>query len=196
MPTTTKMGIAYPASTDLVKDGATAMGTISTTVDAKTGLVLINTTAFTAVSAVSLAQDTFTANFDNYFWSLRFTTTSGGQIQWRGRVAGTDSSAANYVHQGVEVNAGAVAGFRGTGQTSGYLGYTDTNYNGLLLNIIDPKATQPTGVMSQNLRSYNATPLLMIVNNGFTATTSFDSASIFIGAGTMTGTYSIYGYNK
>lgn len=35
MPTTTNLGITYPASTAYVKDGATAMGTISTGIDTK-----------------------------------------------------------------------------------------------------------------------------------------------------------------
>ena len=35
MPTSSNLGITYPASTDYVKDGATAMGTITNGIDAK-----------------------------------------------------------------------------------------------------------------------------------------------------------------
>jgi len=65
MPTTTKMAIPYPSSTDLVKDGATNMGSMATQIDAKTGLILLNTTSFSAVSSQSI-NDVFSATYDHY----------------------------------------------------------------------------------------------------------------------------------
>ena len=197
MPTTTKMGIVYPASTDLVKDGATAMGTISTKVDSKTGLVFLATNTFSGVSSVSLPQDTFSANFDNYRLTLRFRTSTGAELRWRGRVAGTDNTTSNYVYQVFEAVGNALTATRAIGQSSGYAGYVDggTSDHVAIVNVIDPKATQPTALYSNEIRGYSGTPLSMQTWNGFTATTSFDSLTVFPSSGTMTGTYSVYGYN-
>ena len=195
MPTTTKMGIVYPSSTDLVKDGATAMGTISTTVDAKTGLVLLSTASFSAVASVSLATDTFTSNYNNYVLMLRLTSSAVGVINWRGRTAGTDNTTANYQYQGLDANNTTAAGFRSSSQTSGYLGYSDAGYSAISANIFDPKNAQPTGIFAQQNRDYTVTSSQIQTANGFKLTTSFDSMTIYINSATITGTYSIYGLN-
>lgn len=58
MPTTSAFGWTYPASTDLVKDGATAMGTLATGIDTslkRHGCVITNT------ANLSITQNTSTA---------------------------------------------------------------------------------------------------------------------------------------
>ena len=173
-----------------------AAGTSTWSTPTTPGMVLLTTTTFTTASAVSLPNDSFTSTYANYFWILRYTTTAGGEMRFRGLTAGTPNTTANYVYQGTEANATSLAGFRATGQTSGYVAYTDGVYSNLLIDIIDPKTTQPTGVYSRVNRSYNGTPLQMLVNNGFTATTSFDSAQVFPSGGTMSGVYYLYAYNQ
>jgi hypothetical protein len=63
----------YPESTDLVKDGATAIENLADAIDttlgvfvpSNPGLTLINTTSFTGVSSQSI-NDVFSATYDNY----------------------------------------------------------------------------------------------------------------------------------
>jgi hypothetical protein len=66
--TTPNYGWTVPTSTDLVKDGATAIETLGDAIDAsmntalgtkKAGMVLLNTTSFSAVSSVSSASTVF-----------------------------------------------------------------------------------------------------------------------------------------
>jgi len=100
MATTTKMAIPYPASTDLVKDGATNMQSLATQVDNKSGLILISTTSFSAVSSVSLPASTFTTTFDRYKIDFKaLTSIAGTDIDGRLRASGTDASGTDYYHQ-------------------------------------------------------------------------------------------------
>jgi len=114
MGTTSKMSIPYPASSDLVKDGATDMQSLAEQVDAKSGLVLLNTTNFTAQSSVSV-DDVFSSNYDNYKIIVNAQTNGGSaQVRMRLRVSGTDASGTNYngsqtymIYSSTTVNGGA-----------------------------------------------------------------------------------------
>jgi hypothetical protein len=190
MPTTTKMGIVYPSSTDLVKDGATAMGTISTTVDAKTGLVLLNTSTFSAVSSYSLPADTFTANYDHYRLVFNITSLTGTVII-RLRASGSDNSSSSYKYS---------TGFAGTyasGTFNAASSTGDTSFNYIVesaeatgaIDFFNPKRsvkTQMAGLLGQSDRGRVTTGI-------FDATTSFDSLSLL--ATSITGKASVYGYN-
>jgi hypothetical protein len=198
MPTTTKMGIVYPSSTDLVKDGATAMGTISTTVDAKTGLVLLNTTTFSAVSSISLPTSTFNTNFKNYRLVFTLTSVSADMTaSLRFRTAGTDNSSATYVESVFGTSTYTSSGF------AGYVASTDTsaqfilapktatNLGDLTLDIINPFETRRTSFSGFGVSGLESRAITGYFNN----TTSFDSATIIASTGNFTGSFSIYGYN-
>ena len=75
MGTTTKMAIPYPEATGLVKDGWEDMKDIATQVDTKTGLVLINTTTFSAVSSQSI-NTVFNTNYNYYKISFDCTLSA------------------------------------------------------------------------------------------------------------------------
>jgi hypothetical protein len=198
MPTTTKMGIVYPSSTDLVKDGATNMGTIATTVDAKTGLVLLNTQTFSAVSSVSFPNNTFSSTFNCYRLVIDFTAGDAA-FAWRGRAAGTDNSSSNYMWMSAFYNSNATPGtsFQGSGglTTWGYIGFPkDASMISADLNGIF--ATQKAQMHTQISRSDSSTAIgYNFVSSGMSVTTSYDSLSLIITSGTMSGKASIYGYN-
>jgi hypothetical protein len=196
MPTTTKMGIAYPASTDLVKDGATNMGTIATTVDAKTGLVLLSTQTFSAVGSVDFANDSFTSNYDMYMINMYVTSSAGARACWRGRTAGSTISTSNYTYQQMIFSGGTVTGGRTTGDSKGKIAYVDgANPSGLTLWIYQPKNATKTYFRSVGVST---------LDNGyqedyagaFTLTNSFDSIQLLIESGTFTGKAVLYGVNQ
>jgi hypothetical protein len=59
------------------------------------GLVLINTTSFSAVASFSLAANTFSATYDNYRIVFNKLTSPGNAfIYLRLRAAGTDNTSA------------------------------------------------------------------------------------------------------
>lgn len=197
MPTTTKMGIVYPSSTDLVKDGATAMGTISTTVDNKTGLVLINSTSFSAVSSQSV-NDVFSANYDRYKIVVNQTGTLAGQLRFRVRVSGSDNSATNYRQQGLFADDATVAAGRNTGLTFWTIGRTINGHRPWvdfdIINIFD-STLRPTfwnfanDVITGNLSMSNLTGALDV-------TTSYTGFTLLAENGSITGNAMVYGYNK
>lgn len=195
MPTTTKMGIVYPASTDLVKDGATAMGTISTTIDAKTGLILLSTTSFSAQSSVSVSNFT-TASYSKYRVVVNATgTVTGANLRFRFRENVTDKSTGYY-------GAGGYARYTGT-----FALYTNEN-NGTFFNLSALDTAIHTAV---GFDFYKPISTLGIINgNSYDANLaagvfySFDNRSmtdvtgftIYPSSGNMTGKVSVFAYNE
>jgi hypothetical protein len=198
MPTTTKMGIVYPASTDLVKDGATAMGTISTTVDAKTGLVYLSTTTFTGVASVSLPAATFTSNYTNYKLILNVTSDSVDlPIELRFRTSGTDNTTNNYFMRGIESIFGSNPNLANDGTYSTLFSINAGTNAMLIADIISPQATARTAFIASGtgVRA-DGNNAAWFVNTWFNATTSFDSMTFLGGGNNFSGSIFIYGYNK
>ena len=131
--TTTNFGWDIPQSTDLVKDGATAIAALGQDIDtafvdfkggttgqvlkktsgtdldvewgsATSGLTLINTTSFSAVAIQSI-NDFFSATYDNYriIINSNNSTTSAQSNYLRMRVGGADNSSANYRWSGLYI---------------------------------------------------------------------------------------------
>jgi hypothetical protein len=204
--TTPNYGWTVPTSTDLVKDGATAIETLGDAIDAsmntalgtkKAGMVLLNTTSFSAVSSVSLAANTFTSTYDHYRLMIQYTGTSGELLYWRGRTAGSDNSTGNYDWRSfyndrttLGVNTGvnnATAGVLGDGQT--VRGITDCD-------IYNPQATQQTIILAKSWFGADDNSYGKQSSSQFDDTTSFDALTFYPNLGTITGTYYVYGYQK
>jgi hypothetical protein len=197
MPTTTKMGIVYPASTDLVKDGATAMGTIATTVDSKSGLVLISTTSFSAVNSISLAANTFTSSFKNYRVIINLTSTSGATTSTlRLRASGTDNSSSNYAYVYHYTVTGATTYNSGNQNTttSFRVGYSDGGTDTAIIDLFDPMNAVRTGYQVVFNGKEGANFNCERAGGQTTVTTAYDSLTYF--QNTMTGTIQVYGYNN
>jgi hypothetical protein len=206
--TTPNYGWAVPTSTDLVKDGATAIETLGDAIDAsmntalgtkKAGMVLLNTTSFSAVSSVSLPAGTFSATYDNY--SIRFNNTVASSALWisaRMRASGSDDSTSNYATQQYSASGTTVSASRNTAQNFLYeFQYIHTDrLNTPETLLVNPFNTRPT-VLTASLPIADSTPayyLRMWVQN---TTTSYDSMTFYTGsATTLTGSVSVYGFNK
>jgi hypothetical protein len=199
MPTTTKMGIVYPASTDLVKDGATAMGTISTTIDAKTGLVFLNTTTFTGVTSASFPTNTFTSAFTDYRVIIELTNSAAsGNNNLRFRTAGSDNTNANYQEQRIYATGSSAGYYRAGNATSFGTFSASTSKVIYVMDILNPQATSTTLVNAQAhyaLDSSTAIEWGSFVAS-FNATTSFDSMSLYASSSNITGSMTAFGYNQ
>lgn len=196
MPTTTKMGIVYPSSTDLVKDGATAMGTISTTVDSKTGLVLLNTTSFSAVSSQSV-NSVFTANFKNYRLVVNATSsqTSSQVFGLKMRASGTDTSTGYY---NIDVYTGSATGpsrsYEANVARFGFGNAGNKKMSGAA-DLFSPQEAAITGLNSLSFEASNSDFYSDFIIGYLDNTTSYDGFTIYVVSGTITGTISTYGYN-
>jgi hypothetical protein len=207
--TTPNYGWTVPTSTDLVKDGATAIETLGDAIDAsmntalgtkKAGMVLLNTTSFSAVASQSV-NDVFSATYDNYLILFNnLTASSDGWMNMRMRVAGADDTTSNYRFQEISGSSTTVAGARQTGLTS----WVNFNYAQSLaqspstFNLFNPFKTFVTSLSSIQAPVSNGNIEVFAKSFGLNTTTSYTGFSFFpssVGP-TLTGSVSVYGYNK
>ena len=213
--TTTNFGWDIPQSTDLVKDGATAIAALGQDIDtafvdfkggttgqvlkktsgtdldvewgtASSGLTLINTTSFSAVSSQSF-NDVFSSTYDNYR-VLATGTVSSTRAAFRLRVSGADATGNNY-EIGFSSNGGV------TTTTATYFIPVDGAAQWWIsFDLFSPFAAAETRMLSL---AGNATSAFRFSVLRHTLTNSYTGITILPeGAGTITGAMSIYGYNK
>jgi hypothetical protein len=164
------------------------------------GLVLINSTAFNAVTEVSLPNDTFSASYENYKITISINTVvSAANITGRFRTAGSDNTTSNYqtMFLGITQNA-TETNETGTSETSFLLGETGTQArSGYSFDVLQPFATLTTEIVG-NYSCRNTANNGSITRTGgaqFSQTTSFDSFTLISSvADNISGTIRAYGY--
>jgi hypothetical protein len=206
--TTTNYGFDIPQSTDLVKDGATAIATLGQDIDTamntalgtkKAGMVLLSSLTFSGVTSQSI-NDVFSATYDNYRFIMPITSLAGNAtITMRLRVGGVDNSAANYTTEtllGLGAVASAVLNNNGTSFVMQSIdGSTDNFRYVAAFDIFQPFTTTRTlglgtiGVTNPT-NFFNASASLTHSTN-----TSFDGFTI-LSSVAISGTIQVFGYNK
>jgi hypothetical protein len=197
-----------PTSTDLVTNGATAIEALGDAIDAsmntalgtkKAGMVLLNTTSFSAVSSQSI-NDVFSATYDNYRIILTCIGSAAGDVNFRVRVAGADNSASNYVYGGMErISSGtSFTGLASTGATSWPLLRYDTGSRGGVsqIDIFKPFEAIETSMIFGSVGENVTNQEYSWINGQLTVTTSYTGFSLIATVGNITGEVSVYGYNK
>jgi len=158
------------------------------------GLVLLNTTAFSAVTSVSI-DNVFSSTYQNYRLVFNMTDASGNnaEIWWYGRTSGVDVTT-NYAFQMTYSRSTTVAslagsvGFIGNIQTGG----TGTSqYEVFLANPQIAAETVTNGVVYSQVQSGG--PYLWTVASRQISSSQFDGIKFYTSSGTMTGTVRIYG---
>jgi hypothetical protein len=204
MPNTANYSFPTPADTDLVKNGADAIRDLGDAVDTamntalgtkKSGLVLLNTTSFSAVASQSF-DGLFTATYKNYRLVLNINTssTSGDNLLLRFRTATSpaDITAANYQYAWHNSSFNNTSGDSGaTGQTSGLnLSLSDIK---MVMDIHNPFEAIVT---SFNFNS-SSSATSFVGSGQYNATTSAGGLTIFTaGTSNLTGILSVYAYNE
>jgi hypothetical protein len=204
--TTPNYGWTVPTSTDLVKDGATAIETLGDAIDAsmntalgtkKAGMVLLNTTSFSAVASQSF-NDVFSANYDNYIIKGTFTNSAATDNALRFRVSGSDNSTNNYYWQQGTFSSTSITGSRGSGVSNVYIGSSNLGSIQVInLSILRPNLLVPAGIIGQATRETNFTAIAgNVIYGGLDKNTAMTGFSIIPSSGTITGTIYVYGENK
>jgi len=200
--TTPNYGWTVPTSTDLVKDGATAIETLGDAIDAsmntalgtkKAGMVLLNTTSFSAVTSQSF-NNVFSATYDNYRILYNIATTNAADtLSLRMRASGTDNTGAtNYRTSRIIVTDVTTVSRQSTN-----LQQLVTNCNlrcAGSIDVFNPFPNNETFTIAHSISgdsasNYITSGMRMVDNN------SFDGFTI-ICAANMTGAISVYGVNK
>jgi hypothetical protein len=162
------------------------------------GLVLLNTTSFSAVSSFSLPTNTFTSTYSNYKLLVTLDSKSAsGNLNLRFRVAGTDNTTNNYwSSQGGINNSGVYA--NGTGSNPGTAAtFTATwNTTGGFIDLGIYRVGYSAKPSFQGFHQQSFGTVQQYVGGILDDTIVADSLTITSSAGTITGSYSVYGYNK
>jgi len=203
--TTPNYGWTVPTSTDLVKDGATAIETLGDAIDAsmntalgtkKAGMVLLNTTSFSAVSSQQV-NNVFSATYKNYRAVINIDSASASTfLRYRFNTSGTDNTNNNYV--GTLVSAqwtGTVFTNDNLGtSTVGTLGYLATSaQSSMTVDIFNPFGAFNSGVSSLGFRGDSFGTW---ASGWFSTTTSFTGFTLLPSSGTITGQIQIFGVNQ
>jgi hypothetical protein len=210
-PETTLGDLAYRSSTANVKTRL-ALGTANQILRVNSGatapewatpssgaLTKINGTSFSAVTSFSLPANTFSATYDNYKIIVNVSTVSAGaNFNARLRASGSDDTTSNYEcsNVGADYDTSAVTNYNsGNTQSSwttfGFAASGNPTYYSI--EVFNPFASVKTGYTQTSILGTSTT---YTGGGRFLATTSFDSMSIIRASGTMTGTYTVYGYEK
>lgn len=165
-------------------------------VGAAAGLTFITGTSFSAVSSVSLPNDTFTSTYLNYkiFFNITAAAAPISETRIRMRAAGSDNTSATYENGGYEINS-AGGGGASSAQNQTYTLWgnisagtaTSTQFE---MTMFSPKASVTT---MYNVNGSKGTLTWKAMSGFFNATTSFDSMTFYADAGTITGSYKVYG---
>jgi hypothetical protein len=193
MATTTNYGWTTPDDTALVKDGASAIRTLGSSIDTslntalgtkKAGLVLLNTTSFSGVSSQSV-NDVFSTTYDSYKIISTGTQTTA-RPSFRLRVSGADATGSNYEFCDTAGN---------TSTNTAFIPINGTGQWWISFDLINPFLAEATRMLSL---AGNATNALRFSSSRHNLTNSYTGLTILPegGSGTVTGSISIYGYNK
>ena len=205
--TTPNYGWTVPTSTDLVKDGATAIETLGDAIDAsmntalgtkKAGMVLLNTTSFSGVASQAFPNSTFSTTYTHYFITYSLTgSVSGAELQMVLLASGTPSTTSYYM-SGTTLTVGGTSAqlLRNNGANIRLNGDISANWNvGGYIFFQRPfiaSATSYEFAGNWVTDSANGSAQGAGVH---TAATSYDSVRIQPSSGNITGTISCYGYN-
>jgi hypothetical protein len=199
--TTPNYGWTVPTSTDLVKDGATAIETLGDAIDAsmntalgtkKAGMVLLNTTSFSAVASQSF-NNVFSASYKKYKFIGNILQAGATSCIFRLRASGTDASGSNYVRVNYLLGAAAITPQGGTGTSFSLADDTASRNIFVDLDLYDPFGTVNTNILYNTGISGAAGRNGNVLHN---LTTSYDGFSIIAGISTISGEISVYGYNE
>lgn len=204
MATTTNYGWTTPDNTAYVKDGASAIRTLGSSVDTSlfslsngknVGHSIIARTSFSAQTTVSFSN-IFTSNFDNYQILINIEAASAANtLLLRLRSGTTDNSATNYNRQELTANSTTVTAGQGANQTAFLCGQYNTAGGASSVTLYNPNEVQYTYITSEGVSPM--TNVTMVKSAGFfTLTTAFNGFSVIAAGGTITGTIKVYGMRK
>jgi hypothetical protein len=203
MGVTSNYSFPVPVATDLVKNGWDAINDLGVAVDTamntalgtkKAGMVLLNTTSFSAVSAQSVSN-VLSTNYRNYKIVLDLVASGAAGMRIRFRKASTDITTSIYQRQYIFAGSTTVTGARNT-DTSLDIGGISTQKFFATFDFNYPNTTSFVAGSGQASTYANSTSNEVYVYNfGTTSTIDADGLNFYPTGGTITGSVSVYGYN-
>jgi hypothetical protein len=196
----------------LVKDGATAIETLGDAIDAsmntalgtkKAGMVLLNTTSFSGVASQAI-DGVFSATYQNYRAVLTISNSTSNNnliFRWRTGSPAADVTATNYERSGITQYAasGSVTARGSTGQGLFYFAGTISaapDRGGGIFEMQKPFDSAASIVTYLGSNQDGGGLGHWSLSTIYTASTSMNGFIISADSGNISGTVSVYGYNK
>ena len=212
MPNTVYYSFPTPADTDLVKNGADAIRDLGDAVDTamntalgtkKSGLVLLNTTSFSAVASQAVSS-VFTSTYNTFRIIISLTGTSTDNIVYlKLRDGVTDSSLSQYSWMRTSTSTAGTVGGAGAGSANTGWNLFETDggnsaaYYTIYMDVSNPNvAVAKTFAGNGTFISNTGTILGFNVGGHYNTTNVLDGINIIASAGNITGSVNVYGYNK
>jgi hypothetical protein len=172
-----------------------ASGIPSWATPAGAGLVLLASNTFTTVSSFSLPTSTFTSTYRDYKLIVNIDTvqTSPSGIFMRMRASGTDNTDASWYGQRFNVPYSGATSLQYSTSGGTSIQVSDSYDKSLtIFEIGNPQTAQRTAITYTQGQG----ELVQAAYAGAfqIGTNQFDSLTLLMTAGTMTGRYAVYGY--
>ena len=167
-------------------------GSVWNSVGGDSGLVHINETSFSAVSSVSLPDNTFTTTYDSYLLVLNLGLSQSAELRFRTRLSGTDATGSNYDFHAVAFENIYASQSSNTTQSSIYAGGALV-HQGAIVQLHDIALAKSTRFVLQGLGSGRTG---LYSSGSHEVSTAYDSCTFFRSAGTMSGTIVALGVKK
>ena len=168
---------------------------VSAAIGTGSGLVHIKTVSGSAVSAINL-DNVFNSSFKSYLIKSDFILSGAVQFSFRLRNGGSNLSTGVYYWNIAYMGSGAttITGANGSASTAADL-FGGTRSSNINLNVLNPFEAQYKtfhAISGQGNTTPSSSLMLQagMVNNN----TSHDGISFFPASGTITGSFSVYGY--
>ena len=161
------------------------------------GLVLVKAeTAFTASNLI-IADDVFTSAYRNY--TVKFTAVASAGVGWQFKLrVGGVAASTNYNYQGLSLNGATVTGYRSSSQTVAEISSIAIQESALTFNLYNPAVAVATNFDA--ITAYNSvaftSPVTYFYTGNHSTATAYDGIQFTPSSGTLTGTYTIYGWGK
>jgi len=164
-------------------------------VGASSGLSLITTSTFSAVTSVSV-NNCFTSTYQNYLININVTSIAvTGSLSMRMRVGGSDNSSANYYWAGSYINftgSPVINSENSSGLATSFLaGFSPTFGTAFQIDVFSPQETVRTGIF--NRINNTDTNVGASYGGNTSVTTAYDGFTVFAGSN-IAGTLRVYGY--
>jgi hypothetical protein len=189
--------LCYLSASNIVQyyDGA-AWATVGPATGA--GLVCVQAeTAFSAVASFT-ADSLFTSTYTNYKIVVRVQSSTASSLSFVLRVGGVSSTTA-YNDQRLYVDGTNNVAARSSNQSSQRLGDCNGAFFAVQdMNLFSVFTASPTNFMFYSQTTYGSYATTSMVPHwgNHDVSTAYDGFSIAVAAGTITGTYTVYGFAK
>jgi hypothetical protein len=189
------------AQTDLTAYSTTAQISSTYSPISTTGLVLLNTTSFSAVASQNIAN-VFSATYDSYSIVFTFSGSTSAKAAFRVSSSGSPITTSTYSFKTILSGTNSDSVLQTRNPSTTYIEIGDitsaatSGYVGGSMTVSNPFTANRTGIAGVCNSATTGDVFLSIFGGVNSNNTSYDGFALTCSTGTITGSVSVYGYKK